>query len=124
MTKCKHCGHEIEEKKTIKMPEFNIEITEIQDWSKPYNEIIAPKGFRKIEVWELWRILDSKYRDKVLGEYKEKSNYFWCEQTEYDKRNNYSRWLYLSRGLNLGSNNDVLAVSYSGGRVIFCRSLK
>lgn len=79
---------------TIKIPELNLEVTRTQEWTKPYNKIIVPEGWRKIKVQELWFILDgSKYVDDFLGDFKGKWNRFWCEQTHYDKENNYSRWL-------------------------------
>ena len=113
-------------KTNLKVKEWNLEITPIQDWNKPYNQIIIPKGFRKIKVWELWRLLESKYADEFLGDYKGEYNRFWCEQTNYDKEdkeNGYSRWLYFDWSLDLGSGNDVLADSNVNGRVIFCKDI-
>src|SRR3990167_184493 len=113
--------------KTIKIKELGIEVTYPIVWTKPYNEIIIPKGWRKIEIWELWFILDgSKYMDKFLGKFKGEFNYFWCEQADYAKKKNYSSRLYLSRNLNLASRYWNVNLSYSDedGRVVFARDLK
>src|SRR3990167_4333213 len=104
--KCKYCKQEMPEKisKTMAINDLGLEVTYPIEWTKPYDEIIIPKGWRKIKVWELWFILDgSKYMDKFLGEYKGQFNYFWCEQTDYAKKNDYASGLSLYRNLDLSS---------------------
>ena len=96
-------------------------IPKILDWDKPYNEIVIPKGMRLIKLWELFKLLDSKYSDKFLGNYKGKWNYFWCEQTKYAKLNNRSSGLCLVRGLDLYSGDVSLAYSDDCGRVVFVK---
>ena len=113
--------------KTIKIKELGIEVTYPIVWTKPYNEIIIPKGWRKIKVWELWFILDgSKYMDEFLGDFNGKYNYFWCEQTDYAKNNNYASRLYLNWVLVLDSGDwgGSLSDSNDDGRVCLVRELK
>ncbi len=117
--KCKHCGSEIKKPKLFKSKVLNLELTQIQDWDKPYNEIEIPKGFRLIKVEELWKLLDSKEADSFLGNYKGEYNWFHCAQTKNDKREKWGRRLCLGRGLNLSSDDEDLASSYGDGRVVF-----
>lgn len=108
--------------KTLKIKELGIEVTKPIEWTKPYNQIEVPKGWRKIKVWELWFILDgSQYIDEFLGDFKGKRNWFWCEQTDYAKKNNYSSGLYLYWGLYVGSGYVGLANSVGDGRVVFVK---
>jgi hypothetical protein len=107
--------------KLFKSKVLDLTITKIIDWNKPYNEIVIPKGFRLIKVWELMKLLESKERDKFLDSYKSKYNWFWCEQTTYAKANNYFSWLYMDGDLYIGSNSEYLASSYSDGRVVFVK---
>lgn len=110
---------------TIIIKELGIEVTKPKDWTKPYNQIEVPTGWRKIKVWELFYILDgSKYMDDFLGDYKGKWNYFWCERTDFAKKNNYFSGLGLYWDLDLDSNWNSLVDSNDGGRVCFCRSVK
>ncbi len=124
---CLSCGQEVKETGELKFteyPEFGIEVSQIIDWDKPYNEIVVPEGCRLMDVWELWRLLESKYSDAFLGAYKGKYNYFWCEQTKYAKENNYSSGLSLYWYSYLLSYYEDLASSHSYGRVAFVRDLK
>ena len=124
--KCKTCGHEMKEE-PIKIKELNLEVQRPQKWVKPYNEIVIPKGWRNIKVWELWFILDgSKYMDNFLGYYKGKYNYFYCEQTSWAKKNNRLSRLSLDGDLVLysGWSGGDLGNSDGDGRVVFCRDLK
>ena len=123
--RCKTCGHEIEPKmETMKIKEFNLEITKPITWTKTFGEIVIPKGFRLFKLWELWRLLESKYGDEFLGEFKGQCNYFFCEQTKYAKKKNFLSGLYLYGVLDLYSISDSLAGSSGSGRVAFCRDLK
>jgi len=114
---------EPKEQKLLKIPELNIEVTKIQDWIKPYNEIVIPKGFRLIEDYELMWLI-RKATTKFLGKYKGEYNYFWIAQTPYVKANNYSSGLYLNGNLGLYLYDDGLSDSDEDGRVVFVRDLK
>lgn len=125
--KCEKCGQEVKETQELKFtkyPEFGIEVSQIIDWDKPYNEIQIPNGCRLPEVWELWRLLESEYSDKFLGKYRGEYSWFWCKQTKYAKENNRSSGLYLHWGSYLGSACEDLADSDSDGRCVFVRDLK
>jgi hypothetical protein len=122
--KCKTCGHEIAKTEELELFEskvLGLTLTKIQDWNKPYNEIVIPEGFRKIKIWELWQLLESEEMDKFLGDYKGKYNWFWCEQTNYAKKNGYSSGLCLDWNLDLYSVDGGLADSGDGGRVVFVK---
>jgi len=123
--KCEKCGKTIKnyKSKTLKIAEFNLEVTEIQDWDKPYNEITVPKGWRLSEIWEIGRIIDSKYYEEFIGKNKEKWSRIWCAQTAYAKENDKSSCAFLGRCRDWGSGNGHLADSNSGGRVVFVRDL-
>ena len=111
--------------KTIKIKEIGIEVTYPKTWTKPYNKIEIPEGWRMIRVLELFFILDgSKYMNKFLGKLKGKWNYFWCEQTHCAKRIKASSALYLECDLDLKLDSWGFKDSIEGGRVVFCRSLK
>lgn len=112
--------------KTLKIPEIGYEFTEIQDWDKPYRDIVAPKGWELIEIWQLAYILESKYADRFLGEYKDNYSCFWTKQTKHAKENNYSNRLYRGRNGNWGGSIwfGSLANSDAGGRVVFARPLQ
>jgi len=117
---------ELEILRTKKLKTFKIaglEITEIKDWNKPYNEIEIPKGFRLPTIQEMFDIFEEDV-DKWLGDYKVKYNLFWCSQTRYDKLNKRSRWVFLNRNSNLNSYCDNLEGSYGVGRVAFVRCEK
>ena len=103
---------------------LGLTLTKIKTWDKPYNEIIVPEGFRMIKIWELWQLLESKERDKFLGDYKGKYNYVWCEQTNYAKLNNHSSGLCLYGSLSVDSYGGDLAGSSSVGRVVFVKEEK
>jgi len=118
--KCSKCHQEIIEE-LFESKVLGLTLTKIQDWDKPYNEIVVPEGFRKIKVEELWKLLDSEEADSLLGDYKGKFNFFWCEQTKNDKLNKYARRLYLGGSLNLDSYVVNLDVSYDSGRLVFVK---
>ncbi len=118
---CPHCNKDTDNIELFESKVLGLDITNIQDWDKPYNEIVVPEGYRKIKIWELWELLESEERDDFLGEYKGKYNNFWCEQTNYAKLNNYSSRLCLNGNLGVYSDDDELAGSGDGGRVVFVK---
>ena len=99
----------------------NLEITYPKSWTKPYNEIVIPEGFRLIRVWELWELLESEQAEEFLGPLKDEYCLFWCEQTRYAKRFDFSSRLYLDGNLNVYSDNDDLADPNSNGQVVFVK---
>ena len=109
--------------KTIKIKELGIEVRKPIKWTKQYNEIEKPKGWRLPHVWELFQIHEMpEYKYFIFGE--EGYLHFWCEQLSIDKKNDWSRVLYRNWYLDLVARNDDLAFSYSGGRVSFVRELE
>ena len=119
--KCKCCGHEIEE--WTKIPELNIEVSNIKEWKESYNELLKniPKGCRLMKVWEIFKINELEIFDKIFNE---KSVRYYCEQLPVDKKEKWSRWVYLNSNSNLNSYDDSLADSDDDGRVVFVRDLK
>jgi len=99
----------------------NLELTYPQSWTKQYNEIVIPEGFRLIRIWELWELLESKQADDFLGDLKGKFCYFWCEQTSYAKKYSFSSGLFLGRYLSVVSSNEYLANSNSYGQVVMVK---
>lgn len=118
---CPHCRKETGKLELFKSKVLGLTLTKIKDWDKPYNQIVVPEGFRKIKVWELMKLIESKERDSFLGDYKVKYNFIWCEQTNYAKNNNYASGLYLCENLDVYSDGEDLADSVSGGRVVFVK---
>jgi hypothetical protein len=108
----------------IKIPELSIEITKPIPWTKPYNEIVCPKGFRKIKIWELIYIFESDYCDEFLGKDKDEWISVWCEQTKYAKKNNYAVRSYRAGIGYWCADSGDLAVSGAYARVVFVRDLK
>ena len=113
--------------KKMKVKELKIEVSEMKEWTKPYDEIVCPKGKRLIKFSELMFIWENeKYRKILFKEYLENPSWIliWCEQLWNDKLKNRSRWLSLGRDLVLGSNWCSLDNSDSDGRVVFVKELK
>jgi len=104
--------------------ELKIELNPIKEWIKPYNEIKPPKGWRLIELWELFFLEKNGYFDKLLGKFKGKYNYILTAQTNWAKENNKSSGLVVDRDGLLGSYWNSLVDSNSDGRVAFVRDLK
>ena len=119
---------EIENKtEYIKIPELKIEISQLKEWTKPYNEIVIPKDCELVNLSELLFIWENeKYRKVFFKEYLANPSYIriWCKQLWNDKKNNWSRWLCLYGNLNLSSGSGDLAGSDGDGRVAFVRRLK
>jgi len=103
-----------------------LKVSNIIKWTKPYDEIIVPRGCRLIKQWELFKLLEEDYEiaDEFLGDYKGKYNLFWTEQSRFAKSYNYTSGLYLGGGLYLSSGNEDLAYSDVGGRVVFVKEVK
>ena len=117
--KCPKCGYEGLELFESKV--LGLTITKIQDWDKPYKEIVIPEGYRMIKVWELLKLVESEECNNFLGKYSETYNYFLCAQTKYAKENSRSSWLYLNNNLNFDSVNGDLANYEEVGRVVFVK---
>lgn len=105
----------------MKIKEINIETTKIKEWTKPYNKIKVPKGFRLIKIWELIYILESKYCDRFLGKFKDSWNCFWCEQNKYSKENNLACGVDRSRFGSWDAYWDRFDYSDDFGRVVFVK---
>ena len=109
--------------KPFKSKELNIEITPLIEWTKNYNQIIIPKGWRLLKTHECIYLIEEGYKDKLIGKFKDKYNYIWVQQTNYARKNNYSSGVYFDRDGNVGSYDDGLQYSSGSGRVAFCREL-
>lgn len=74
---------------------------------------LCPKGYRLPARWELFKILERiEDRKKITdGTFM----FFWSSLIEGD----YVKGLCLSRSLDVGSYDDLLADSYVVGRVVF-----
>lgn len=119
--KCTTCGHEIATVAcSISIPELNIEITPLQEWTKPYNKIVIPKGWRLAHDWELlWITRHDAYNKQLFPKMGDEYYYVWCASF----KKGYASRLYLNRSLNASSDWDNLAVSIEGGRVAFVRDV-
>ena len=113
---------ENESLKTFKCKELNLEITPVKEWTKPYNEIVIPKGWRLLKTHECIFLIEEGYKNELIRKLKE-YNWIWVQQTNYAKENNYSSRVYFFRNGNVSSNYDNLQDSYGSGRVAFCREL-
>lgn len=122
--KFKHCGSEVvESKDNIKIPELGIEITPLQEWKLPYNQIVIPEGYRLAEDWELiWIARHAKYDKTFFPKIGKDYYYVWCLSlpSEVGK---YSRRLCLGGNLDLYSGYGGLADSSENGRVAFVRKI-
>ena len=107
--------------KSFRCKELNLEITSLKEWTKSYNKIIIPRGWRLLKTHECIFLLEEGYKDKLLGKFKG-YNYIWCSQTNYAKKNGYSSRVYLNRS-GVVSVDDCLRDSSDYGRVAFCREL-
>jgi hypothetical protein len=111
----------------MQIPELNIEVTFMKEWTKPYNKIVCPNGFRMIKFSEVLFIWENEeYRNIFFKDYLKNPKWtaIACEQLWNDKINNYSRWVFLDRISNLGSYSSDLACSGDDGRVVFVREMK
>ena len=112
---------ENESLKTFKCKELNLEITPVKEWTKPYNEIVIPKGWRLLKTHECIFLIEEGYKNELIRKLKE-YNWIWVQQTNYAKENNYSSRVYFDGG-GVGSDSGGLQVSLDNGRVAFCREL-
>ena len=114
---------ENESLKTFKCKELNLEITPVKEWTKPYNEIVIPKGWRLLKTHECIFLIEEGYKNELIRKLKE-YNWIWVQQTNYAKENNYSSGVYFCRSGNVGSYYvGYLRNSDDDGRVAFCREL-
>ena len=109
--------------KPFKCKELNLEITPLKEWTKPYNEIVIPKGWRLLKTHECIFLIEEGYRDELIGKFKKDCNYIYVQQTNYAKKNNYLSMVYFNRRGSVNSYNDDLQNSNDNGRVAFCREL-
>ena len=66
--KCKECGHELKENKTIKIKELKIEVeTEIHDKNKCLKDIEIPEGWRLLRIDEIIFLFNNKKYNKLLN---------------------------------------------------------
>ncbi len=114
---------ENESLKSFRCKELNLEITPLKKWTKPYNEIVIPKGWRLLKTHEYFYLIEEGYENQLIGKFKNEYNYAWTQQTNYAKKNNYESWVYLDRDAEVDSNDDDLRGSLGNGRVAFCRKL-
>lgn len=110
--------------KTFFIPVLNIDITPLQEWTKPYNEIVIPKGYRLAHDWEVIYIArQEKYARLLFPNIGEQYYFVWCHQTPSDVTKGYARRLCLDGDLDLDSYGGVLAGSGGDGRVAFVRDV-
>ena len=114
---------ENESLKSFRCKELNLEITPLKEWTKPYNEIVIPKGWRLLKTHEYFYLIEEGYENQLIGKFKNEYNYAWTQQTNYAKKNNYESWVYFDRNGYVGSSDGGLQGSYDDGRVAFCRKL-
>ena len=114
---------ENESLKSFRCKELNLEITPLKEWTKPYNEIVIPKGWRLLKTHEYFYLIEEGYENQLIGKFKNEYNYAWTQQTNYAKKNNYASRVYFDRNGIVYSNYDYLQNSYDNGRVAFCRKL-
>ena len=108
----------------MKVKELNIEVLEIKVWTKPYNQIVIPKGQRLIKFSELIFIWENgKYRHILFKEWIENPKWllFWLYPVWNYPDNSFRACLYWDG--NWYADVDYLGGSYDNGKIIFCRSL-
>jgi len=114
---------ENESLKSFRCKELNLEITPLKEWTKPYNEIVIPKGWRLLKTHEYFYLIEEGYENQLIGKFKNEYNYAWTQQTNYAKKNNYASRVCFDRDGYVYSNVVNLQYSYDVGRVAFCRKL-
>ena len=109
--------------KSIKIPEKNIRVTQVEQKGKSWNEIKIPKGW-KICTYPLlqWLRNNDKYRDKLglmnnTGEWCINPDKLMKKKGYVARFRAYSDWVYLDCYLNPQD-------AYPGLGVRFCRDLK
>ena len=121
-------GYDIKKQvENLLIKELSIEVTPLEKWTKPYNQIEIPEGYRLLRLSEFLYIWENEnYRNVFLKDYLDKPEWkvIWLEQLWNDKRNKWSRRVYLDGSLNLESSGGNLAYSDEYGRVAFVRDLK
>ena len=114
---------ENENLKTFKCKKLNLEITPLKEWTKPYNKIIIPKGWRLLKIYEFAYLIEEGYKKELIGKFINKYNYIWLQQNKYAKDNNYSFRAYLDGDGDWYAGDGDLPGSDVDGRVAFCREL-
>ena len=69
--------------KTIKIKELNIEVMRTEE-KELYKDSKVPKGWKRIPLYQLIYILESKYRKSFLRELDGRYNWFWIEKRKVD----------------------------------------
>ena len=77
---------ENESLKSFRCKELNLEITPLKKWTKPYNEIVIPKGWRLLKTHEYFYLIEEGYENQLIGKFKNEYNYAWTQQTNYAKK--------------------------------------
>lgn len=111
-TKCKHCGHEIEDYKKINYKDKEFRIYKWED--KPFNEFKIPKGFRLAEHSEFIELFD----EKLIDYPKEGWKVYFVKHYSKRKQEKYVSRCYLNGDSDLSSNNSILSNSNDYGRVV------
>ena len=114
---------ENESLKSFRCKELNLEITPLKEWTKPYNEIVIPKGWRLLKTHEYFYLIEEGYENQLIGKFKNEYNYAWTQQTNYAKKNNYASRVFLYGDAEVSSGYGDLQNSNDYGRVAFCRKL-
>jgi len=114
---------ENENLKTFKCKKLNLEIAPLKEWTKSYNKIIIPKGWRLLKIYEFAYLIEEGYKKELIGKFINEYNHIWLQQTKYAKDNNYSFGAYLGDDGNWYASDDGLPSSVDYGRVAFCREL-
>jgi len=51
--------------KPFKCKELNLEITPLKEWTKPYNEIVIPKGWRLLKTHECIFLIEEGLQRRI-----------------------------------------------------------
>ena len=123
--KCKHCGHEIENRKTIKIPELKIEVeTEYHQKDIMAKEIVIPKGWRLLTFNE-FLVCYNKYKNKFKD--LDKTDEFILQPIDdlKEKHPYCNVWFYsVSNGSVFGFRSRLLSYDDRAFGVRFCRDIK
>jgi len=114
-------GHEIEERKTLKVEELKIEVeTEIHDKGKMLSEIEIPKGWRLLTIQEVIFLFNNYLRKLNMNNTCE----FIEQQLNFNRKKNYiARFVADSGGAYLFCDGGASCAGASLG-VRFCRDLQ